>query len=213
MTRTTRLLPLVALSLATSLTAAAQAPASSATEQTLFRAPHTNGGYGAPVQRFSSVAGNSVLFSGAEGGWIINHRFVIGAAGFGLATQNVRNAGSALRDSRGRAPVVEIGYGGITLGYVQQPTRLVHLSAQALLGGGGITYDVQGIAGMRAEDAPSDAFFVAEPSVQAEVNVTSVLRFALGGGYRFVSGARLDGLRDADLRGASLSLSLKFGRF
>lgn len=192
----------------------AQAPERPATsEQTLVGSRITNGGYGAPVQRLSVISGNSVLFTGAEGGWIINHRFVIGAAGYGLATQNIRNNGSSLRDSRGRAPVVEMGYGGVMLGYVQQPTSALHLSVQTVIGGGGITYDVMDIAGMRPEDAPADGFFVAEPSLQAELNVTSIFHIALGAGYRFVSGARLDGLHDADLRGASMSLSFKFGRF
>ena len=184
-----------------------------AAEPTLIGSRITNGGYGAPVQRLSVISGNSVLFTGVEGGWIVDHHFVLGGAGYGLATQNVRNAGSPLRDSKGRTPVVEMGYGGVTLGYVAQPTKLVHLSIQTLVGGGGITYDVTDISGVRPEDAPNDAFFVAEPSVQAELNVTSFFRIALGGGYRFVSGARLDGLRDASLSGGSASLAFKFGRF
>ncbi len=182
-------------------------------EQTLVPSGFVSGGYGAPVQRFSTVKGTSVLFSGLEGGWIINHRFVLGAAAYGLATQNVRNSGATLRDSRDRAPVVEMGYGGVTFGYVAQPMQLVHLTFQALIGGGGLTYDVQDIAGVRAEDAPADGFFAAEPSVQAEVNVTRFFRIGVGGGYRFISGATLDGIRDRDLRGASASLTFKLGRF
>jgi len=198
-----------ALVLATSaFTAGAQA-----TEQTLLSSGVTNGGYGAPVQRWSRVTGRSVLFSGLEGGWIVNHRFVLGAAGYGLATQNIRNDGSTLRDSKGRSPVVEMGYGGVTLGYVAQPMRLTHLTFQALIGGGGLTYDVEDIAGIRSEDAPADGFFVAEPSVHGELNVSRFLRIGVGGGYRFVSGAALDGLRDRDLRGGSASLAFKFGHF
>jgi hypothetical protein len=199
---------------ASSFTAAAQVPASTPmAEQTLVSHRITSGGYGAPAQRYSSIAGNGVLLSGLEAGWIVNHRFVLGAAGYGLATQNVRNPGTPLRDSKGRAPVVELGYGGVTFGYVPQPMKLVHLTFQALIGGGGLTYDTQDIAGMRPEDAPADAFFVAEPSVQAELNVTRFFRIGVGGGYRFVSGASLDGLRDRDLRGAAVSLTFKLGKF
>lgn len=204
----------VLLAAFSSFTAEAQSTTTpAAIEQTLIPSRITSGGYGAPVQRYSTVAGNSVLFSGLEGGWIVNHRFVVGAAAYGLATQNVRNAGAALRDSKGRAPVVEMGYGGVTLGYTPQPMKLVHLTLQALIGGGGVTYDVEDIDGIRAEDAPADGFFVAEPSVHAELNVSTFLRIGLGGGYRFVSGASLDGLRDRDLRGTSASLTFKLGRF
>jgi hypothetical protein len=214
MKRITLLSTAIALSAMHSVGAAAQTPASaSAAEQTLIANRVTSGGYGAPVQRFSTVAGNSVLFSGLEGGWIVNHSFVLGAAGYGLATQNVRNAGTALRDSKGRAPVVEMGYGGVILGYIPQPMKLVHLEFQALIGGGGLTYDVQDIAGMRPEDAPADGFFVAEPSMHGELNVSRFFRIDLGAGYRFVSGASLDGLGDRDLSGASASLTFKLGRF
>jgi len=203
----------IALSAVHSLTAAGQAAGLAETEQTLLSNRITSGGYGAPVQRFSTIAGSSVLFSGLEGGWIVNHRFVLGAAGYGLATQNVRNAGTLLRDSKGRAPVVEMGYGGIMLGYIPEPMKLVHLQFQALIGGGGLTYDVQDIAGLRAEDAPADGFFAAEPSIHAELNVARFLHVGAGAGYRFVSGAKLDGLGDRDLRGPSASLTFKFGRF
>jgi hypothetical protein len=204
----------IALMAASILTAAAQTPANAASsEQTLIPGRITSGGYGGPVQQLSVVNGNTVLFTGAEGGGIVNHSFVLGAAGYGLATQNVRNPGATLRDSKGRAPVVEMGYGGITLGYVSQPMKVVHLAVQTLIGGGGLTYDTQDIAGMRPEDAPADAFFVLEPSMRGEVNVTRILRIDVGAGYRFVSGASLDGMRDNDLRGASASLSFKLGRF
>jgi hypothetical protein len=197
-----------------SATAAPQAPASGTiSEQTLLTNHITNGGYGGPVQRFSTVAGKSVVFSGAEGGWIVNHRFVLGGAGYGLATQNIRNDGAVLRDTKGRAPVVELGYGGVTFGYVQQPMKLVHLTAQVLVGGGGLTYDTEDIAGVRPEDAPTDAFFVVEPSVHGELNVARFFRVGVGAGYRYISGARLDGLSDRDLRGVSASLTFKFGRF
>jgi hypothetical protein len=54
---------------------------------------------------------------------------------------------------------------------------LVHLTLQTLIGGGGLTYDVQDIAGMRPEDAPADGFFVVEPTVQGELNVSRFFRF------------------------------------
>jgi hypothetical protein len=203
----------IILTATSSLSASAQASPTTLEEQTLLPSRITNGGYGASLERFSSVAGKGVLFTGAEGAWIANHRFTLGVAGYGLATQNVRNASSTLRDSRGRAPIVEMGYGGLTLGYSPEPMKLLHLSFQTLIGGGGLTYDVEDIAGMRSEDAPADGFFVAEPSVQGELNVARFFRVGVGAGYRFVSGASLDGLRDRDLRGASAALTLKLGRF
>jgi hypothetical protein len=185
--------------------AAAQSPAAPAVDrpaagETLLDGAVARGGYG-----------RVALFTGAEGAWLVNHRFVLGAGGFALATPNVRNAGSALRDAKGRHPALAIGYGGVILGYVHRPASLVHVGAQTLVGGGGVTYrsrDERPLAG-----APDAAFFVAEPSAEVEMNVAPHVRVGVGAGYRLVSGLRFDGLSAADLRGAVGALTVKVGRF
>jgi hypothetical protein len=59
-----------------------------------------------------------------------------------------------------------------------------------------------------------DAFFVVEPSVNLELNLTTWMRLGVGAGYRYVSGVNdLRGITNGDLRGASGSLTLKFGAF
>jgi hypothetical protein len=112
----------------------------------------------------------------------------------------------------GRAAGLELGYGGVDLGWVSRPGRLVHLAVGALVGGGAVSYNDPA----HLDDGwtgPRDAFFVAEPTAEIELNVTRSVRVAAGGSYRFVTGARLAGVRNADLRAPSGVLAVKFGRF
>jgi len=47
-------------------------------EETLISGKIENGGYGAPVVKFSTVKNNFAVFVGGYGGWLINHSFMIG---------------------------------------------------------------------------------------------------------------------------------------
>lgn len=58
-----------------------------AQEQTLIGSGEIeNGGFGGPVVKVTSINGESAVFVGGRGGWIINHTFVLGGAGYGLVT-------------------------------------------------------------------------------------------------------------------------------
>ncbi len=171
-----------------------------------------SGGYGGPELRVSRLAGRTALLVGGRGGWVVNRHFVLGVGGFGSATTGVR---TGWRLPSGREARLAMGYGGVDLGWVTRPARLVHLTANVLVGAGGATYG-DGRAGDAAPDRaerPSDAFAVLEPGLAAELNVTPHLRVAAGASYRQVSGLRLPTLRAADLGGAAGTVIVKFGRF
>ena len=57
------------------------------------------------------------------------------------------------------------------------------------------------------------AFFVVEPGLELEVNVTRVLRMAIGGSYRMVRGRDLSTVSDNDLSNWAGNFSLRFGGF
>ena len=52
-----------------------------------------------------------------------------------------------------------------------------------------------------------------EPTVRIMLNITSFFRIGVGGGYRLISGADLDDLKDSDVSGPSAQVVLKFGKF
>ncbi|KPK00771.1 MAG: hypothetical protein AMS20_14985 [Gemmatimonas sp. SG8_28] len=168
-----------------------------AQEQTLVSGGLESGGFGAPVVRFSQVNGQFAVLAGGRGGWIINHTFVIGAAGYGVAT-DVQVAGNPNR--RG----LEFGYGGVDLEVVIGSDALIHATAQALIGGGAFVLNYGG---------PTDGVFVFEPGLNVDLNVTPFMRLGLGGGYRWVTDVDLIGFSDSDFSSFFGSVVLKFGSF
>lgn len=179
-----------------------------AQEQTLISGDIESGGFGGPALKITTINGENAIMVGGRGGWIINHCFVIGGAGYGL----VNNVNANTPDtSRGLASI-EMGYGGLDLEYIASSDDLLHLSIQLLIGGGGVGYKDDN-DDMFNNHHKTNSFFVLEPSVQANLNVTHFFRIAAGVSYRYVSGLTSVVSTNADLSGPSANLTFKFGKF
>jgi hypothetical protein len=172
--------------------------------ETLISGRTVFGGYGALVVSFTELNDDFGVLVGGRGGLIINHAFVIGGGGYGLANE-VDVIGTPPRDNS----LLDFGYGGVLLGYVIGSRKLLHLSIHTLIGAGGACLRT-GIYDVWYDD---DAFFVAEPGVDLILNVTKHFRMGVGGSYRYVYGVDLDGLSDGDLSGPSASMIFKVGSF
>ncbi len=167
-------------------------------------------GYFSPVVKFSSVHDDLGVFVGARGGLIVNHSFAIGFGGYGLASYV---------EALNRGPLgeryMEMGYGGLDIEYIINPNDLVHFSVGTLIGAGGILFNdrSQGSEYWDERDPDVDAFFIAEPTVNVDLNVTTFLKTSLGASYRLVSGLRSDVSNNAELSGFSAMLSIRVGKF
>lgn len=208
-----------------------------AQEQTIIGSgPIESGGYGAFVTKFTSVNGRFGLLLGARGGWIINHAFSIGLAGYGL----VNNVPANTQGPNGE-PYLNLGYGGLDLEYVYRSDDVVHVSMHTLIGAGAAGYRFSIWAphpdyaatrwGLpwssywnplpdRAWENNYDtwphywkAFFVVEPGANVDINITSWMRTSLGASFRVVSGLHSDAATSRDLSGPSANLSFRFGSF
>ena len=178
--------------------------------QTLFQGDVTHGGFGGPVIRFGSVDGSGAVWVGGRGGWIITfsnqHSISLGGGGYGLVTEHrLPQPFDPVRKE-----LAAIGYGGFEMEYTNHTYRLVHMTASTLIGAGGITMRDENLEQL---DDDAIAFFVFEPGVHAELNVTSFFRVAGGLSYRFTSGIDYGGFRDSDFSGANAVLTFKFGAF
>lgn len=182
-----------------------------------------------PHFKFTDLDGEFSNLAGAYGGWVINHRLLIGGGGYTLTN------GSDL---------LKMTYGGGVVEYFHNSSRLVHFSLRGLVGGGTATLgrriltieDIDldlrdrfdghfnpgrpgGIGGfpsglrlpsLEVSQVPvTTSFFLAEPEANVILNLTEHFRLNLGGGYRFVGGAdglahRLDGFT------ANVALNLTF---
>jgi hypothetical protein len=188
--------------------------------------PHTLAGDGvghhgffvAPAVQLGPAQGDARLWVGGRVAYQVNHRVALGFGGFGLATEpRVYDLAGAPVGSR---PRLSGGYGGFLVEYTVAPAALVHVSFPVIVGAGGAGYSWNGL--LNPNDDPddrmhkddfydADAFFVIEPGVQAELNLTSFLRLTAGASYRYVDGLKLERTTSADLSGITVSVGLKGG--
>ena len=173
-------------------------------EETLIRGTVESGGFGGPVVKFTEINDSFGVLVGGRGGWIINHTFVIGGGGYGLANE------VKVGDFRSMSDFLNFGYGGLELEYLIAHRKLIHFSVQALIGAGGVSFRDRHFNQI---DGPDDAFFIAEPGVNVILNVTKSFRMGFGGSYRFIGGAERAQISDSSLSGPTALLTFMFGKF
>lgn len=179
------------------------------------------GGYGAVETKFSPLNDQFGLFVGGRGGVIINHSFILGLGGYGLTTSH-KVDGYKIKDPyyTDSTAYLRMGYGGLHLGYIIEPNEVLHITTGALVGGGWAGY-TRSMSNKNHNDGWGDnnwayestGFFIVEPSVGAEINITSFFRLELNASYRFVSLVDLPNTKNADISGFSGNLAFKFGKF
>ncbi|MFC1502689.1 hypothetical protein ACFL6A_04695 [bacterium] len=119
-------------------------------------------------------------------------------------------------------PEVNYGYLGLLGQYTFKPQKMIHFSAQLLLGIGS-TKDYE-----RPKSSVFDnygnisgpGFYLIEPAVNVELNLSVKARLFLGLGYRMVSGLDEDheliqttGVTNKDLSGLNVLFGVKFARY
>jgi hypothetical protein len=185
-----------------------------AAEQTLITGQVDHGGYGGPVVKYAQIGPEKAdgILVGGQGGWIIDHKFVIGGGGYGLANK-VAADWYDVKTYVGEpgSYILNFGYGGLLLAFISQSDELVHFEVFSIIGGGGVDYGLDDY--IEHESATSDAIFVAEPGANVILNVTPFFRIGLGVTYRYVSGVDLVGLTNGDLSGFGGQIIFKFGAF
>ncbi len=177
-------------------------------ERTLISGPVAHGWFGGPQFMVGQVKGEAAVLIGGWGAWLINHTLIIGGGGYGLVYDL-----PAGQTTSGEDQYLNFEYGGMTLGFILGSDRLVHLTANTLIGAGEVGYRYHRLTEDWQEDSVHDLIFVIQPTLGVELNVTRFFRIAAGGSYRYVMGTDLADLTDYDLSGFGAELTLKFGKF
>jgi len=171
------------------------------------------GGYFGFNSHYTKINDQDALLLGGEFTAVINHSFNIGFKGYGMVSSNK----SSRVTENGEQLYLALGYGGLTLEPVLFYNSAIHVSLPVLLGAGGIAeysknhyYDHHYYY---FEHYNSDYFFLIEPGVAAEVNLTKFMRLSTGVSYRVTSAIDIPGMINNDLNGFNFDLSLKFGWF
>ncbi|MGX5820573.1 hypothetical protein ACWKWU_20415 [Chitinophaga lutea] len=170
------------------------------------------GGYGAPTIKYTTFDKKSALILGGNAGVMLNSQLMLGAGGYALV-----NNIEAPRTNAGDPTLYwNMWYAGFVPEYTIRSNKLFHLAVGALIGGGGVMKSERYHGGGFDDDyEPQDysSFFVGEPHVTFEMNITSYLRIGVGGSYRFVQGSSTPGITDDRLSGPAAHFTIKAGRF
>jgi len=182
----------------------------------------SNGGYGGLMINYSKIANRDAVVVGGKGGWIINHSFTIGLAGYGFFTEPMSDI-NYKKDYEFTG-----GYGGLLLEPILGAKYPIHVSFPIIIGAGGAIYtssfyDMNEYDYMDKLYEDSDAYFVIEPGVEIEFNIVKFMRLALLASYRYTSDVNLSyqsgenpgvAITNPDfLHGWNFGLALKFGKF
>ncbi len=184
-------------------------------EQTLVGGNIEHGGFGGMELKISPIGRNntSAVLMGGRGGWIINHTFVLGGAGYGLLSNVAADwVDERVYDGEAQPYYLHFGYGGLLLAYIHNSDALVHYELWGVLGGGGAAVYTQE-ENDRHSRMNGGGLFVAEPGINIMLNVTPFFRIGAGASYRYVAGVNDPRLTNEDLTDFGGHIILKFGAF
>ncbi len=172
-------------------------------------------GYGVLTTQYSRFNDQSAMFAGAYGGWMINHKLMIGLGGYGLVTHH-NGIGKNVETNGQNA--WKMGYGGLVLEYSFFETRKIFFTINTLVGGGIIKNgNGRGTVTQNGSDELKDidasGFYVIQPSVNLEMAVTNWFHIGAGVGYRYIAGADQTGITNSKMSARTANLSFKFGAF
>jgi hypothetical protein len=178
-----------------------------------------NGWFIGPSSTYTKFGDKDVWMGGLSVGWVITHNFTIGLSGNAFCNNNELYY-NHISDTSGAN--LEGGYGGLLLEYTLFPKSVVHLTFPLVIGGGSATYtskyqvyeqDNHGNWEWKYKTLDSDAYFVIEPGVKAEVNIVNWLRLDAGVTYRYVGDLQLMNTSSDLMNNFSATVGLKFGKF
>lgn len=190
--------------------ALAQQPAPAAPELHTLVSPASHlGFFAATSAQYTRLVGEDALALTGRLGITFNRALSLGLGGTALANGPIPDR---WYDPNGSSPnYLAAAYGGLYVEPLLPAGKLVHLAFPVLVGGGAATNDDDFTGPYR--DYRTDGFFIVEPGVTVEVNVTKFLVLGLGTTYRHTAGFDLPGTSRTALNGWSGGLTLKVGRF
>lgn len=148
---------------------------------------------------YGEIDSSGALMGGLKVGGLLNDRLALGLAAR-TVLDSVETESPFLQDIEN----TDFWYGGFYTEYVFNPDNLVYLSLDLTLGGGQL--NVKRSAG----GEESSTLFVAEPGVNAMINVTETFMIGLGAHYRFIQNVDVRDLEDGDLSGVLGTVFLRF---
>ncbi len=180
--------------------------------KTLLGHNRTGGAYFVFTSGYSVIDDKHAVLFGGRFGWLPARSLGVGLGATGFINEY------HYEPYLDRDVFLAGGYGGLYIEPVLMPKWPVHLSFPVLLGAGGISYVTREPNRDNNYIEDTQAFLLAEPGAEIELNLTRFFRMSLGATYRFPTSFRTNSsdvplARVSSLEGLSYTVSLKFGRF
>lgn len=177
--------------------------AANAQTETLFGKAKVVGGFGAPI--YEVGLNNKLGVSVGGGGGVVINSFFIGA--YGLGSTDFTGLVNGQHDIK----KLDIGHGGLWLGFAFPSRRLIHLYTSARIGWGAVDVNFND---PQLDFRDVDQIFVATPEIGLELNIARWLRVAGTAGYRFVNGTRTNtSYSDKTFSGGIAGVTVRIGGF
>lgn len=171
---------------------------------------NNSGAFGAPVVKFSSLAGKDAVFTGGRFGWIINKSIVLGG-GFYSLVNSVKTG--QVDPVSGQDVRLGLNCGGLEFEYIFFPESKFRASVEMFFAGGGVTFSVPDKS-VAHTSYYSDDLLLWEPQVNVEYEIVDWLHIGTGVSYRIITGFdAANGIYRDDLKGLSALITFKFGRY
>lgn len=170
-----------------------------AQEETLISDLSFTGAFGGPIMEFSQI-NNQLTVDVGGGGAIVLNNFFLGGYGMGTSFPEY--------DYNNEFYNIKFKHGGLWMGYVQKPYKLLHFYSSFKIGWGKTKLLLD------KETEYSDSILSLIPEIGIELNVTKFMHISFTGGYRIVSGVNnLAGLTNEDFSSPVGVITFSFGGF
>ncbi|MDB4286117.1 hypothetical protein N9933_02335 [bacterium] len=177
-----------------------------------------HGGFAAFTADYNQMMGDEQgLTLGFQAAYVMDHKFAIGFAGYGLASSVVYSGLDV--DFPEDKYAVEMGYGGLHLEPIIGGKLPIHLSFPVLLGVGYMGYfeaprnTIDRFDTYYRDLLDEDLFFIVEPGVSLELSLFKHFRIGAGVKYRFFEDLDLISTKSDAYNGFSAGITMKVGAF
>lgn len=178
----------------------------------------SHGFYGGFEFGYTEIAKRSSLLTGFSLAWVVDHTIELGITGKGFATNPLPDI--LLQNQN---YLYTGGYGGLHVAANIFGYKPINISFPVTIGAGGISYIRSQYSSFYDDFYPESyyAFFVVEPGIELQFNMTRFFRLSAGVSYRYTSDIYLiysntsaqPVASPSILRGLNMGIKLKFGKF
>jgi len=173
--------------------------------QTLFKSNISVSELWTPEIKVNSIQGDIGTLVGFYGGALLNRAFLLGITG-GVNLSH---------------PKVNYGYFGAIFQYIHKSSKLLHFSGQIVLARGSTKDYENPKSGLFDNfwNISGASFFMMEPGINLELNLSKSLTLVAGSSYRYVTGldensknVALTHVTNKNLSGINFNIGLKIGK-